>query len=117
MKEVLIVMNDVEMLNEWHAKLCGKVQIISALSNEEAIRKFALNRDVSAIAVGTSSGEPNAIKALLSLVRMFRHHFEGPIIPISALGFYRQHLIEAGCGDYECSRESLPKKILEILGL
>ena len=57
-------------------------------------------------------GEPNTPP----LVQEFRRTFAGPMIAISSFSFYRRELIRAGC-DHECEKDSLPKKLVEVLGL
>jgi len=108
-------MDNADLQKRWGEELDGKVQVISAISQEEAIEQFAKNLDVEIIAIDSDSKEILVVYSLLALVSTLRSIFVGPIIPISALGFFRQKLIDSGCNDYECSRESLPRVILETL--
>lgn len=114
LKKILIV-EDLRHLHEmWIIMLKEKVQIISAFTIEEAREKFKDNPDITLITIdGCVPGESFNTEPL---VREFRKTFKGPIIAASRSLFFRTLLKEAGC-DYECSKNELPKKILEILGI
>ncbi len=114
LKKVLIV-EDLHFLQaEWTTILKDKVSIISAFTVKEAEEKFSNNPDIDLISMdGCVPGEEINTQPL---VRKFRKTFKGPIIAASRSSVFREFLKEAGC-DYECTKNELPKKILEILGI
>ena|SRR3989344_3460464 len=112
---VLVVEDEEYWQDRWKRELDGKVVLVSALSIEEAEEKFATNPDIDAIVMDARmpGGSPSTT---LPLVRKLREIFTGPIIASSSLGSYRQRLVQAGC-NHESEKESLPQKLLEVLGI
>lgn len=113
-KKVLVVEDDESLYDRWRRELDSKVVLICAPSKLEATSQFIKNPDIVAIAMDACvpGNSPNT----LSLVQAFRRTFTGPMIAISSLGIYRKQLIQAGC-DHESTKEDLPAKLLEVLGL
>ena len=113
-KKVLVVEDEEYLHSRWHRELDSKVVLVSALSIEEAEEKFTANPDIDAIVmdVCVPGNEPTT----LPLVRKFRSTFAGPMIAISSLSEYRAKLVSAGC-DHESRKDTLPAKLLEVLGL
>ncbi len=113
--KVLVVEDEEWRHRNWRREFDGKdVVLLSALSIEQAEEKFAANPDIVAIVMDACV--PGDRPTTPSLVRKFRSTFAGPMIAISSFGAYRQELIGAGC-DYESPKDSLPQKLIEVLGL
>ena len=114
MKKVLIVEDETYKYDKWRQALDSKVVLIFAPSIKEAEEQFVANTDIAAIVMDACV--PGDSPTTLPLVRKFRQTFTGPMIAISGLDVYRYQLIQAGC-DHESTKDSMPAKVLEILGL
>lgn len=113
-KKVLVVEDEEYLHGSWHRELGSQVVLVSALSIKEAEEKFAANPDIDAIVMDACvSGDSPTTPPL---VRKLRETFTGPMIAISSLESYRWQLVQAGC-DHESTKDSLPQKLLEVLGL
>jgi len=115
MKKVLIVEDEEYLHRKWRRELDNKVILISAHSIKEAEEQFASNPDITAIFMDACV--PGDEPTTPPLVRKFRETFTGPIIAISSSPEYRAELISAGCDCEWGDKNTLPKKILEVLGL
>ena len=113
-KKVLVVEDEEYMHEIWRWELDGKVVLLSAVSVAEAEEQFTANPDIVAIVMDACV--PGSLPNTLPLVRKFRETFKGPIIAISSNKSYRRQLVRAGC-DHESTKNFLPQKLLEILGL
>lgn len=114
MLKVLVVDDNEGLQNAWRSALEGKVELISALSIEEAKERFASNPNVAAIVVDACV--PGSVPTTLPLVREFRRTFAGPMVAVSSDGDFRDMLMGEGC-DCESSKGTLPQMLLRILGL
>ena len=113
-KKVLIVEDEEYMYKRWCQELDGRVALLFAPSIEEAEEQFIANPDIVAIVMDACV--PGDSPTTPSLVRKFRQTFTGPMIAISRLESYRRQLIQAGC-DHESTKDAMPAKVLEVLGL
>ena len=113
-KKVLVVEDEEYLHGKWNRELDGKVVLVSALSIEEAEEKFTTNPDIDAIVMDACV--PGDSPTTPPLVRKLRETFTGPMIAISSLGSYRRQLVQAGC-NHESTKDSLPQKLIEVLGL
>ena len=113
-KKVLIVEDEEYKYDEWRRVLDDKVVLLFAPSIEEAEEQFTANPDLAAIVMDACV--PGDSPTTPPLVRKFRESFTGPMIAISSLGSYRRQLVHAGC-DHESTKDAMPAKVLEVLGL
>ena len=114
LKKVLVVEDVVNLHKAWHLLLEDRVQIISALTVEEAEEKFAANPDIVAIAMDACV-PGNSINTI-PLVQKIRATFLGPIIAISSSLEYQEVLIKAGCS-HQSTKAGMPEKLIGILGI
>ena len=113
MKKVLVVENEKNLHNKWRNKLEGKVELVCALFVEEAKEQFVANPDWAAIVVDADIGDE-----AIALVKKFRETFTtGPMFAISNIGINKRALVCAGCNYEVGTKESMPQKLLEVLGL
>jgi len=112
MKKVLIVEDVAKLQQLWQALLVSHVEVIQALTIEEAKRKFTAHPDIFAIVVDACV--PGDIVNTESLVVILRAGFAGPIIAASSCQEDRLRLIKAGCS-HESSKASVPRTILTLL--
>ena len=113
-KKVLVVEDEEYKYDRWRREFDNKVVLIFAPSIEEAEEQFTANPDIDAIVMDACV--PGDSPTTPPLVRKFRQTFMGPMIAISSLGSYRRELIQAGC-DHESTKDAMPTKVLEVLGL
>jgi len=114
-KKVVLIVEDREReYDRWRRELDDKVVLIFAPSIEEAEKQFATNPDIAVIVMDACV--PGSYPNTPPLVRKFRESFKGPMIAISSMGLYRRQLVLAGC-DHETTKEAMPAKVLEVLGL
>jgi len=119
MRKVLVVDDDEIRYDLWCYELEDKgledkVALISAFSIGEAERQFAAHPDIDAIVMDACV--PGNRPTTQLLVRKLRGVFDGPMIAISSIPSYRMELVQAGCS-YECTKEILIEKLIEILDL
>ena len=114
MKKVLIVEDEQNRYYDWHRELENKVVLIFASSFEEAEKQFTANPDIAAIVMDACV--PGDWPNTPPLVRKIRETFMGPMIAISSYEKYREELLQAGC-DHESTKDGMPAKVLEVLGL
>ena len=118
MEKVLVkvlIVEDREFMQEiWRRILEGKIEVISALSIEEAERMFAANPGI--VAVVMDACVPGREINTIPLVEKIRATFTGPMLTTSDNPAFNQMLIKAGC-NHECLKEKVPEKLCEILGL
>ena len=114
LKKILIIEDFHSFHSELASLLKDKVLILSAFTIEEAEKKFDDDANIDLITVdGCVPGEEINTEPL---VRKFRETFKGPMVAACRSPYFRSLLKQAGC-DHECSKNELPKKILQILGL
>ena len=113
-KTVLIIEDDKTKYVEWEKQFENKVKLIFANSISEAENQFTSNPTLDAIVVDACV--PGDTPNTTPLVRKFRQTFTGPMIAISSLASYRRLLVEAGC-DHESTKDTMPAKVINILGL
>lgn len=113
-KKVLIVEDEKYRYGIWRQQFGNKVILLFASSIKDAEEQFDANPDIAAIAMDACV--PGESPTTPPLVRKFRQTFMGPILAISSSEAYRQQLIHAGC-NYECTKDAMPVKVLEVLGL
>ncbi len=113
-KKVLIVEDEECKYDRWRREFDNKVELIFAPSIEEAEEQFTASPDIDAIVMDACV--PGDSPTTPPLVRKFRETFTGPIIAISSLPEYRAKLVSAGC-DHESTKDAMPMKVLEVLGL
>ena len=113
-KKVLIVEDEECKYDGWRRELDSKVVLLFAPSIEEAEEQFATNPDIAAIVMDACV--PGDSPTTPPLVRKFRQTFMGPMIAISSFRSYSRQLIQAGC-DHESTKDAMPTKVLEVLGL
>lgn len=114
MKKVLIVEDSDYYRSIWADELEGKVTLKSVADIEGAELWF--NHEPNFDAIVMDACVPGSTPNTLPLVRKFRASFAGPIIAVSSDYGYLQDLLKAGC-DHESSKDALPKKLLEVLGM
>ena len=119
-KKVFVIEDSIFFHKLWGKALEGKVELIWAISIEEAKVKFADNPDITAIVMDGCIIEGGALSKALnteSLVKEF-HQIkpEVPIIAVSGNPEFREKLVQAGCS-HECRKHSVPAKLCKILGL
>jgi len=112
--KVLIVEDMKSFHRLWNLMLHSKIELLSAISIDEAEKSFADNPDVAAIAM--DGCVPGRHINTLPLVRKMRETFKGPMIAIASDYDHRKELMQAGC-DYEVDKNSLPEKLIEVLRL
>jgi CheY-like chemotaxis protein len=112
--KVLIIEDEPYRQKWWKEDLESKVEVLSALTIQQAEELFAGNPDVALIVMDAclSGRSPDTIL----LVKKIRQTFSGPMIAASGNPEYRELLCEAGC-DHSCEKYKVPKKVLEILAL
>jgi len=113
-KKVLIVEDQECKYDRWRREFDDKVVLLFAPSIEEAEELFTANPDIAAIVMDACV--PGSSPTTPPLVRKFRQTFTGPMIAISSFGSYRRQLVQAGC-DHESTKDAMPAKVLEVLGL
>ncbi len=119
MKKVLIIEDERPILDLLKELLSGVLEVVTAVSVEEAREKFAANPDIVAIAVDGSIEGFSASSELPNtpvLVTEFRRTFTGPIIAISNRQEFQELLMAAGC-DHQCEKGRVHKKFRELLGV
>ncbi|MFA5931928.1 MAG: response regulator [Candidatus Paceibacterota bacterium] len=118
----VLVLDDNENLQEmWradmalrHVSYTDTISMISASSIEEALEQFRANPDLAVIVLsGCVLGRQSDT---LPLAKEFRKTFNGPIIATSAIPWFQDQLVAAGCS-HKSSKDYLTRKILEVLGL
>jgi CheY-like chemotaxis protein len=114
MQKVLIVEDEKYRYDRWRREFDNKVMLIFAPSIEEAEEQFAASPDIAAIVMDACV--PGDSPTTPPLVRKFRQTFTGPMIAISSVWEYRLTLVRAGC-DHESTKDAMPAKVLEVLGL
>lgn len=116
MKKRVLIVEDNDVLQEcWRDRLGDKIEIVSALTIEEAEAQFDANPDFAAIAMDACvpGGEINT----QPLVRKIRSSgFAGPMIAMSNESKFNDMLVEAGC-NHKSEKARMPKLLLEILCL
>lgn len=111
----VLIVDDLDYMHQlWRDILEDQVQVISAMTIDEAEKIFAQHSDLALIAIDACV--PGTRINTLPLVERWRHNFDGPMIAISSLPEYRKELVLAGC-DAESDKKELPFKIMELLGL
>lgn len=116
MKRVLMVDDREQNHAKLRPLLVGKVELVSALTIEEAERLFENGEQFDAIIMDACV--PGNRPTTVPLVEMIRRGgFTGPMIAASSVWFYCKKLVEAGC-DYQIeNRNDLAAKIFKLLGV
>jgi DNA-binding NarL/FixJ family response regulator len=114
LKKVLIVEDSQGYQRDYARALTGKVEILAALTIDDAEDLFVENPDISAIVMDACV--PGDDPTTPPLVRKIRETFTGPMIAASSDWDYRQELVAAGC-DHEVPKGRVPAKLIEVLGL
>ncbi len=111
---VLIVEDNRGVQNGYRALLEDRLEVVSALTRKEALDAFKANPDFAAIVMDAclEGNKPDTF----GLISIFRRTFKGPMIAASSEDKYCDQLVEAGC-DHKSTKENLPHKLYEILGL
>jgi len=111
---VLIVEDDPVLQMLWEDDLGSKVEVLSALTIQQAEELFANNPDVALVVMDACLYDSGI--DTIPLVRKIRKTFHGPMISSSGNPKYQKLLREAGC-DHSCKKREVPEKVLEILAL
>lgn len=119
--KVLILDDNDDLQNLWrkeialrHVTYGDTISIISASTIEDAVKQFRVNPDLAIIVVcGCIMGiQPSTIP----FVKEIRKISNVPIIATAMDSWFQKELMKAGCS-HESSKDYLPRKILEVLGL
>ena len=124
-KKVLVVESIVTWCDGWKTALKGKVELVVAPSIEQAEMVLGTTIVFDAIVIDTCIR--SMVTNTIPLVKKLRAKpskdsastgfaFTGPMIATSGFTPFRRELVAAGC-DHECDKESVPRKLCEILGL
>jgi DNA-binding response OmpR family regulator len=91
------------------------IEVVCALTIEEAERKFTPNFDLIVLDACVPDG---AVITTIPLVKEFRKakKYNGLIIGVSTEASYQDALVRAGCS-HKCNRILVMDKIIEVLGL
>jgi len=118
----VLILDDNKYLQEtWRADFAScnvpfayLIKVISAFSVDDAIEQFGANPNLAAIVVsGCITGrQPSTIP----FVKEVRKTSNVPIVATSTNSWYQKELMKAGCS-HETSKDDLPRKVLEVLGL
>ena len=113
--KVLIVEDSVQWHKTYVRALAGKnIQILSALTIEQAEEMFTSNPDIKAVVMDACV--PGDDPTTLPLTKKFRETFSGPMIAISRRDDFRTRLMTSGC-DHECPKQDLLQKLCQVLNL
>ena len=113
-KVVLMVEDDKGLQRLWVRMLKGIVEVVPALSIDDARREFAAHPDLAAIVIGACV--PGVAINTEPLVRELRATFRGPMIATSGTPLFYDQLVTAGCS-HRCEGGLVPEMIRQVLGL
>lgn len=100
----------------WFNRVKNKVEILFALSVEQAqIKLSTTNEDICAIVIA-ENGDPIFLSNIWMRFEELRKIFKGPIIIVSPTKRIRKNFLEDDC-DHGCTPANFSKKLSEILGL
>ncbi len=117
-KNVLVIDDSWDYQTKCAKEIHGDVAVMGAQTlrqGEEMFGKLVWDlivMDGWIDSAGTIYDIPNSIP----LLRKIRETFTGPIIAASGSPHARKKLMREGC-DHEASKNEVPKKVMEILGL
>ena len=98
----------------WASRWGDRVQVIGALTIEEARTQFASNSDLALIVMDARMEKGSKGPDTLDLVREFRKTFEGLIVAHSMDDKYNQPLVEAGCNRVAEEKFKLDSVLAEL---
>ena len=120
MLQKILIVEDSPDLHEIYAEaLKGKIEIISALSIEQAQKLFDGNQDIKLIVMDYSvpfREDDKYCSNTIDLIKYIKVRFSGPIIASSSTEDCRKEQLATGC-THECGKVQVPKKIMELLGI
>jgi len=116
--KILVVEDYVPIQQAIVAMFCGRAQVLSAHTKEQAILLLKDNPDVDLITMDGNVPKKGGNKTEFTgdLVVEIRAWFKGRIIAASLNDSYSDVLMGKGCS-HRCPKMELPKKIGEVLGI
>ncbi|MFZ3020349.1 MAG: response regulator [Minisyncoccia bacterium] len=98
----------------WNRQFGDEIQVISAVSAEEALEQFALHSDIALIVMDAQLKKGSDGPDTLELVKELRRTFTGPIVANSMNERYNKALVDAGCDSISDDKYDLRSAFMKI---